>query len=63
MEFTNADVLAEVLAHAVTGEYRVIEFRTSNGQTTAADITEHVRALEAIAEGYNRGPPPDGVDD
>lgn len=46
MKFTNQDVLAEALAHACAGEYRVLEFRTTDGKTTVADITDHLLALE-----------------
>jgi hypothetical protein len=49
MEFTNSEVLAEMLAHACAGEYRVIEFRTADGQTTVADVTDHHRRLEQLA--------------
>ena len=50
MQFSPEEVLAEALAHAVAGKYRVLEFVTEDdsGVTQVRDITDHVQELERI---------------
>ena len=47
--FTNRELLVEILTHARSQSRCVIEFTTTDaGETTVADITEHVQTLEEI---------------
>lgn len=47
MTFSNREVLVEVLTHARSQPRCVIEFTTNeDGETTVADITNHVEKLE-----------------
>lgn len=40
------ETLVGILEHAASNERAVIEFQKEDGQLIAADITEHVAALE-----------------
>lgn len=47
MTFTNRETLVEVLTHARSQPRCIIEFTTNDdGETTIAEITEHVEKLE-----------------
>lgn len=47
MTFSNKDELTEILLHARSQPRCIIEFTTNDaGETTVAEITEHVEILE-----------------
>ncbi|MDQ2052899.1 hypothetical protein RBH26_20875 [Natronolimnohabitans sp. A-GB9] len=50
MTFSNREVLIEVLTHARAQPRCIIEFTTDeDGETTVADITNHVKQLEEMS--------------
>lgn len=50
MTFSNRDELVEILVHARAKPRCVIEFRTNeDGETTVAEITDHLTKLEEMA--------------
>lgn len=49
MTFSNRETLIEILTHARSQPRCVIEFTTNeDGETTVADITNHVEKLEEM---------------
>ena len=52
MTFENRETLAKLLVHARSQPRCVLEFRTNEaGETTVAEITDHVAKLEEMLNG------------
>lgn len=53
MTFRDREVVIEFLVHARSQPRCVLEFRTNeDGETTVADITDHVAKLEEMLNEY-----------